>query len=372
MKFLHTSDLHIGKRLNEHSLEDDQTYIFSQIIDIAKEEQVDAIVAAGDIYDKSLPSTEAVGQLDELINKISDTGIPLLIISGNHDSPQRLDFGSKLLEKSGIYISGIFDGNVKMVKIAGVEFYLLPFIRPSAVRTFYPDAEINNTEDAIKTVLEQINPGNISVIVSHQTVTCSSSELIRCESETKAIIGGSDAVDYSVYDKFSYAALGHIHSAQSVGRETVRYSGTPLKYSKSETDNTKSVSIVTVSENKVDIKERILHPLHEMRVIRGELEELLKKEVYNLESTDDYVYVVLTDEITSPDCVPRIKNIYKHCAGIEIDNLRNSYDNDISAADEGKDDVELFCEFFKLQNNRDITEEEIEIIKLLLQEGEIV
>lgn len=368
MKFLHTSDLHIGKRLKEYPLIEDQKYILSQLIDIAKEEGAEAVVIAGDIYDKSVPAAEAVPVLDELICRFAEEKLPVLMVSGNHDSPERLEYGSRLMDKSGVYIAGAYDGTVKMREINGVEFYLLPFLRPSLVRRYYPDAVIENTEDAVRAALRDISPSKKSVIVSHQTVIASGSELIRCESES-VNIGGSDAVSYTVYDKFDYAALGHIHSPQSVGRETVRYSGTPLKYSKSEAMNTKTVSLVEITDSGVSIKERKLKPLHDLRVIRGEIDELLKKEVYSEDNTDDYIYAVLTDEILELNYMSRIQHIYPNCIGIEADNRRSAYDNDIDTAQEDKSPSELFEEFFKMQNNREMTDEERDLITEFIKEA---
>lgn len=368
MKFLHTSDLHIGKRLNEYPLIDDQKHILSQIIDIAKEEKVSAVVIAGDIYDKSLPSAEAVPVLDEFISTLAEEKIPVLMISGNHDSPERLEYGSRLMDKSGIYISGAYDGTVKMREINGVEFYLLPFLRPSLVRKYYPESKIENTEDAVRTALENISPSKKSVIVSHQTVIASGSELVRCESES-VNIGGSDAVSYTVYDKFDYAALGHIHSSQSVGRETVRYSGTPLKYSKSEATNIKTVSIVEITDSKVSITERELKPIRDLRIIRGEIDELLKKEVYSAGDTNDYIYAVLTDDILELNYMSRMQRIYPNCIGVETDNKRSAYNNDIDVAQEDKTPSELFEDFFKMQNNREMTEEERTLITEFIKEA---
>lgn len=368
MKFLHTSDLHIGKRLNEYPLIEDQRYILSQLIDIAKEEKADAVVIAGDIYDKSLPAAEAVPVLDEFISRFAEEKIPVMMISGNHDSPERLEYGSRLMDKSGVYIAGAYDGTVKMREIKGVEFYLLPFLRPSLVRKYYSDVKIENTEDAVRTALEDISPSKKSVIVSHQTVNASGSELVRCESES-VNIGGSDAVSYTVYDKFDYAALGHIHSPQSVGRETVRYSGTPLKYSKSEAMNIKTVSIVEITDSGVSITERELKPLHDLRIIRGEMDELLKKEVYSEGDTKDYIYAVLTDDILELNYMSRIQHIYPNCIGVEADNRRSAYDNDIDMAQEDKTPSELFEEFFEMQNNREMTEEERNLITEFIKEA---
>ncbi len=368
MKFLHTSDLHIGKRLNGVQLIEDQKYILSQIIKIAEEEKADAIVAAGDIYDKSTPAADYVPVLDDFINEAVKRNIPLLMISGNHDSPERIEFASRLIEKSGVYISGKYNGEIRMYEIGGVEFYLLPYIRPSFARVYYPDEKIENTEDAVRAVLKDINPSKKSVIVSHQTVIASESELIRRDSESVSI-GGSDAVSYTVFDKFAYAALGHIHSAQSVGREEVRYSGTPLKYSKSEAGDRKSVTIVEINDNGVSIKERELTPLRDLRVIKGEIDELLKHEVYSLGDTEDYIYAVLTDELQEMNYMDRVQSVYKNCLGIEIDNKRTSQDNDYTEAEEDKQPIELFADFFKMQNNVDMSDEEIEIMEKFIKEA---
>lgn len=368
MKFIHTSDLHIGKRLNEYPLIEDQKYILSQLMQVAKEEEADAVVIAGDIYDKSIPAAEAVPVLDKFIREFAEAEIPLLMISGNHDSPERLEYGSRLMERSGVYIAGMYDGSVKMCEIKGVEFYLLPFLRPSVVRRYYPEAKIENTEDAVRTVIDEIHPSKKSVIVSHQTVIAAGNELIRCDSEIPSI-GGSDAVSYTVYDKFDYVALGHIHSPQSVGRESVRYSGTPLKYSKSEASHIKTVSVVEITESGITVTERELKPLRDLRVIRGEIDELLNKEVYSQASTDDYIYAVLTDDIQDMNYMSRIQHIYPNCIGIEIDNLRSAYDNDIDTVQEDKSPSELFEDFFKMQNNREMTDEEREIITGFIKEA---
>ena len=281
MKFIHLSDLHIGKRFSELSLIDDQEYILNQIIKIVDEITPQAVVIAGDVYDKSVPSAEAVVLFDSFLERLSTRNLSVFIISGNHDSAERLSFGNKILSKNNIFISPVYNGEVSKVTLkddfGDVCFYLLPFVKPSNVRPFF-DEKIESYNDAVRVIVDNLSVDTTkrNVLVTHQFVTGATT----CDSE-EISVGGTDNIDYHIFDKFDYVALGHIHSPQSVGRDTVRYCGTPLKYSFSEVNNKNSVTVVEMNEKDVIKQDFIpLKPKHEMIEIKGSYNEVTGKAFY--------------------------------------------------------------------------------------------
>lgn len=373
MKIIHLADLHIGKRVNEFSMIDDQKYILNQILEIIDKEKPDAVIIAGDVYDKQVPSIEAVELLDSFISDISKRKTTTFIISGNHDSAERLAFGSSLMAMGKIYISPVYNGKISKYTLkndfGSANFYLLPFVKPSHVKRFFPDKKIESYTDAIKVVVDnlKLDTSEINILIAHQFVTGAS----RTESE-EISVGGLDNVDASVFEDFDYVALGHIHRPQKIGTERIRYCGTPLKYSFSEVNDTKSVSIIEIN-SKEDFNLRMipLIPKRDMRKIRGTYEELTTKNSYENTNTDDYIHVTLTDEFNVADAIQKLRVIYKNIMKLEYDNMRTRESRKINLDDmviENKNPLEIFSEFYKLQNNKEMNDEQKEIIKKIMEE----
>lgn len=362
MKFIHISDLHLGKRVNDFSMLEDQSYILDKILDIASEENCDAVLIAGDIYDKSVPPADAVRLFDCFLNGVTAQGMKAFIINGNHDSAERLAFGAKAMSEGGIFIAPVFDGtvtkNVLKDRYGAVNIYMLPFIKPALVRPFFEDEDIPDTAAAIKAVLAgvDINAAERNIIMAHQFITGAE----RSDSE-EIYVGGADNVDASVFKAFDYAALGHIHRPQNVGADNVRYCGTPLKYSFSEINNQKSVTVLDMREKGcVEVKTVPLTPLRDMRHIRGSYDSVTDRAGYINTNTDDYLYITLTDEDDIFDAIGRLRSIYPNIMAIDYDNRRTAADNFIDAAGEieNKTPAELFGELYELQNNHPLTEEQ--------------
>ena len=377
MKLIHLSDLHIGKRVNEFSMLEDQSYILSQILAVIEKEQPDCVIVAGDIYDKPVPSAEAVQIFDEFLTRLAEMKIPGLMISGNHDSAQRLSFGARLMKETGIYFSHVYDGTLQKVEFCdeygGVDIYLLPFIRPSIVRHVFPEEETESYQDAVRIALKhvELETSHRNILAAHQFVTGAS----RCESE-EVSVGGMDQIEVSLFDTFDYVALGHIHSPQSVGRETVRYCGTPLKYSFSEADQEKSVTVAELKEKgEVEIRTIPLVPLRDMRKIKGTYLEVTAKAFYEGTNTRDYIQITLTDEEDIPDGMQKLRAIYPNLMRLEYDNKRTRESREITGAEELKEKSaqELFEEFYELQNNQPVSSEQKQFLQKLIrdiQEGE--
>ena len=362
MKFLHLSDLHIGKRVNEVSMLDDQAYILDQILCIADVERPDAVLIAGDIYDRSIPSNEAVTLFDDFLVKLAKRHLPVLMISGNHDSPERLSFGGRLLDASGIYISPVYHGNIQPITLTDsygpVHFWLLPFIRPAHVRRFFPDEAIESYTDACRTAISHmsIDPAERNVLITHQFVMGA----VTCESEELSV-GGTDNVDASIFDIFDYVALGHIHGPQNIVSSRIRYCGTPLKYSFSEADHHKSVTVVTLEEKgALNLQLSPLLPRHDLRQVRGSFATLTDKASYEGTTLDDYLHVILTDEEDVPEAVGKLRLIYPNIMKLSYDNTRTRTDQIIDAAADvqRKTPLELFEELYEMQNNQPMSEEQ--------------
>ena len=386
MKLIHLSDLHLGKKVNEFSMINDQEYIIKEILEIIKEQQPDGVIVAGDVFDRNVPSEDAIKLWDEFLISLSNQGIPVFAISGNHDSAVRFAEHSALMESNGIYFSPKFEGEVKVCKLQDdygeLNIYLMPFVKPADVRRFYPDVEINDYTDAVKAIIDglDIDTEARNVLVAHQFVTGA----VRCESE-EITVGGLDNVDASVFDVFDYVALGHIHGKQKIERDTVRYCGTPLKYSFSEKDHVKCVSVVDIKSKEndsknndskgsaskkniakcdIDINEVALTPMHDMREIKGSYEELVLKDNYEGTATDDYIHAVLTDEDDIMDAINKLRVIYPNIMKLSYDNTRTRTKQDIEDAGsvEEKSPLELFAEFFEKQNNQPMSQEQEEFI----------
>lgn len=360
MKFIHLSDLHIGKRVNEVSMTDDQAYILTQIVGIIDAEQPDAVVIAGDIYDKSIPPSEAVTLFDEFLCRLAKRNIPVLIISGNHDSPERLAFGGRLMEGAGIHLSPVYNGKVEPVTLSDshgdVHFWLLPFVKPIHVKRYFPDAGIESYTDALRTAIEHMGVDFTArnVLVTHQFVTGAAT----CESEELSV-GGSDNVDIDLFDGFDYVALGHLHGPQNIGSGRVRFCGTPLKYSFSEAGHYKSVTVVELGE-KGDLKLHIvpLTPHHDLREIRGTFAELTDKAFYSGTAVEDYLHIILTDEEDVAEAVGRLRVIYPNLMKLSYDNTRTRVDRVVGRAEDvkRKSPLDLFEELYQMQNNQPMSE----------------
>lgn len=371
MKFIHLSDLHIGKRVNGFSMLEDQAYILKEIISITEAERPDAVLIAGDIYDKSIPPAEAVELLDNFLVELSETAADIFIISGNHDSAERVAFGGRLMERSGIHISPLYRKGIRPVTLhdefGELDVYMLPFIKPVHVRLQLETEAETYTEMMIKALEDfDINPERRNVLLSHQFVTGAA----RCESE-EISVGGLDNIDASAYDIFDYVALGHIHGAQHIGRPEVRYCGTPLKYSFSECGHKKSVTVVEIREKgSVQIREIELKPLRDMKEIKGSYDVLTSKQYSDSVNKDDYLHITLTDEEDIFNAVGSLKKIYPNIMKVDYDNSRTRRNNIITgtAGCEAKTPLELFGELFYAQNNSEITEEQQEYLENIIEE----
>lgn len=372
MKFLHLSDLHIGKRVYEFSMLEDQRYILRQILEIVKRERPDGVILAGDIYDKAVPSAEAVQVMDEFLTCLARTGTAVFIVSGNHDSPERLAFGAELMSSHGVYVSPVYDGRGKSVTLkdsyGSVTVWLLPFIRPAAVRYAFPKEDIQSFQDALRTAVEhmEVRAGERNVLVAHQFVTGAA----RCESE-EVYVGGLDNVDASLFDGFDYVALGHIHSPQHVGREEVRYCGSPLKYSFSEAGQEKTVTVAELLEKgNVRLRKLPLVPLRDMRRIRGTYMEVTAKSFYEGTNVEDYVQITLTDEEDIPDGMQKLRAVYPNLMRLEYDNKRTRENRELGmdGAVQEKTELEMLEEFYERQNNQPMSKEQREFAgKLILE-----
>ena len=362
MKFFHLSDLHLGRRMYEFSLIDDQKFILEELLCLAAEEHPDAVVIAGDIYDRAVPSAEAVELFDRFLCALAKRRIPVLAISGNHDSPERIAFGADLMTPSGVFLSPVYNGYVEPVLLSdsfgAVNFYLLPFIKPANVRRFYPEEAIESYTDALRCAVEHMNvdPSARNVLVTHQFVTGG----VRSESED-ITVGGTDNVDAAVFDGFDYVALGHLHGAQRIGRETLRYSGTPLKYSFAEKDQIKSITVVKLgAKGNVSVSSLPLTPRRDMREIRGTYIELTLRDSYAGTDTEDYIHAVLTDENDIPNALARLRSIYPNLMKLDYDNLRTRSSAVIAAEERHRTmtGAELFAELYEKQNGQKMSDEQ--------------
>lgn len=362
MKFFHLSDLHLGRRMYEFSLIDDQKFILEELLCLAAEEHPDAVVIAGDIYDRAVPSAEAVELFDRFLCTLAERHIPVLAISGNHDSPERIAFGADLMTPSGVFLSPVYNGHVEPVTLPDafgeVNFFLLPFIKPVNVRRFYPDAAMESYTDALRCAVEhmRVEPSARNVLITHQFVTGG----VRSDSED-ITVGGTDNVDAAVFDCFDYVALGHLHGAQKIGRETLRYSGTPLKYSFSEKDQTKAVTVVELGEKgHVSVSSLPLAPRRDMREIRGTYAELTLRDNYAGTNTEDYIHAILTDENDLPNALARLRSIYPNLMKLDYDNLRTRTSAVIAAQERCRTmtEAELFAELYEKQNGQKMNAEQ--------------
>lgn len=415
MKLIHLSDLHLGKRVNEFSMLEDQKYILNQILQRIDEEKPHGVILAGDIYDKPVPPAEAVELFDEFLVNLSRRDLQVFIISGNHDSAERLAFGGRLMEGSGIHFAPVFDAKVAPLhledELGTVDVFLLPFVKPANVRRLFEaeaaaprsesseetgeaaanlnQSEIKTYTDAIRAAIARMNidPDHRNVLVTHQFVTGA----MRSDSEEISLsVGGTDNVDAAVFSDFDYVALGHIHRPQNMGGGSlipeagdgsdqslstaglplIRYCGTPLKYSFSEANHEKSITVVELGEKgKKDIRTIPLKPLRDMVELRGTYEELTAKNFYeNTSYPADYVHITLTDEEDIPEAMGRLRVIYPYLMKLDYDNRRTRTSNEIQGAStmEDKTPAQLFAEFYELQNNAPLTDEQEQFLTELI------
>lgn len=370
MKILHLSDLHFGKRLNNFSLLEDQIYVNQQIFQLAKNQKIDAVIIAGDIFDKSIPSADAVQLFDDFLNSWAELNLPVFIISGNHDSAERLSFGLNIFSHNNIYISPVYNGEIKSITLkdnyGNINFYLLPFLKPSMVRPFFSDEEIKSHTQALKIALKNLplNKDERNILIAHQFVTgavVSDSEEIN--------VGGLDNIDAHIFDDFDYVALGHIHTPQTILRDTIRYCGSLLKYSFSEANQQKSATIIDITtKEQINITTFPIKPLHDMRKIKGSYAELTNRQNYINTNTDDYIFATLTDEEDIPDAINRLRSIYPNIMQLEYDNKRTRTNQIIDTSDINslKTPIEFFNEFYQLQNNQGLNDAQMQIMQDLI------
>ena len=371
MKLMHLSDLHLGKLVNGFSMLEDQKYILNQILALAQQEQPDGILIAGDVYDKRVPSAEAVGLLDNFLTELARIA-PVFLISGNHDSAERLAFGGRLMTAAGVYVSPVYDGTVRTEVLhddfGAVHIHLLPFLKPVQVRRFFPEAEITSYTDAVRTALAglDLEDGERHVLLTHQLVTGAE----RCDSEELSI-GGSENVDAEVFDGFAYVALGHLHGPQRAGGAHIRYCGTPLKYSFSEANHHKSVTFVTLGEKgSVEITTRDLHPLRDLKEIRGTYQELMARSFYqDTDLPESYLHITLTDEEDVPEALGRMRQVYPYIMKLSYDNTRTRlHQNPLEQRTELRTSpLDLFRKLYEVQNNQPMTAQQDEFLEQLIE-----
>lgn len=370
MRLLHISDLHLGKRVNEYSMLEDQAHILEQILKIADQEQAQGVLIAGDVYDKPVPPAEAVRLLDYLLSSFADRKIPVFFISGNHDSRDRLSFGAELFKKSGVYMAseGFLEKVDREDEYGELSIWLMPFLKPAQVRSVYPEKDIQTYTDAVRAVLEEadLDPAKRNILVAHQFVAGA----VQCESE-EISIGGLDQVDVSVFDGFEYVALGHLHRPQSVTRETVRYCGTPLKYSFSEVHDQKSVTIVELKEKgETAIKTVPLTPLRDMKELKGTYLQLTSRPFYEKQERDSYFRITLTDKEDVMDAVGKLRMIYPNLMKLDYDNVRvrtQMQYEEMEAVEQKRPD-EVVAEFYQVVNGRPLSDEQSKLVEEMMEE----
>ena len=385
MKLFHLSDLHIGKRVNEFSMLEDQKYILMQILKAAKEHQPDGIILAGDIYDKPVPAAEAVQVFDDFLTSLNEMGLIVFMISGNHDSPERVSYGGRLMKKSGIYVAPVYEGKTEKVEFTDaygkVCIHLLPFVKPAVVRHAFEEGEFEKEaeavcdyQSAVKMAVSHmaVDTDVRNVLIAHQFVTGA----MRCESE-EVSVGGLDNVDASVFDGFDYVALGHIHGPQNMDSGRIRYCGSPLKYSFSEAAQQKSVTVAELKEKgTLEIHTVPLIPRRDMVELKGSYQQLTLREFYeNTTYQEDYTHITLTDEEDIPDAVAKLRTVYHNLMKLDYDNTRTRHSAAISGAEnvETRSPIDLFAEFYELQNGLPMSAEQTELVASLIKkiwEGE--
>lgn len=373
---MHLADLHLGKRVNGFSMMEDQEYILNRILEIMEEEQPDGLLIAGDVYDKTIPPAEAVRLMDDFLTAVAAKHVPVFLISGNHDSAERVAFGHQLMQGSGIWISPVYDGTIRHHTLEDrwgeVNIYLIPFLRPSVVRSFFPDVEIEDYTDALRTIIEdlQVDTSRRNVVLAHQFVTAAGALPETCDSEQLSV-GGLDRVDGSVFSPFDYTALGHLHGPQRVGSETIRYAGSPLKYSFSELHQKKSVMVAEFREKgETEIRQIPLQPRREMIELRGTFEEILAEARQKGEPQTDYYHMILTDETDVVDALSRLREYYPNIMLLDYDNRRTRSQKEVEQLDrvEERTPGELFAALYEQQNGQEMDSDRKEYLDGLIRE----
>lgn len=373
---MHLADLHLGKRVNGFSMMEDQEYILNRILEIMEEEQPDGLLIAGDVYDKTIPPAEAVRLMDDFLTAVAAKHVPVFLISGNHDSAERVAFGHQLMQGSGIWISPVYDGTIRHHTLEDrwgeVNIYLVPFLRPSVVRSFFPDVEIEDYTDALRTIIEdlQVDTSRRNVVLAHQFVTAAGALPETCDSEQLSV-GGLDRVDGSVFSPFDYTALGHLHGPQRVGSETIRYAGSPLKYSFSELHQKKSVTVAELrAKGETEIRQIPLQPRREMIELRGTFEEILAEARKKGEPQTDYYHMILTDETDVVDALSRLREYYPNIMLLDYDNRRTRSQKEVEQLDrvEERTPGELFAALYEQQNGQEMDSDRKEYLDGLIRE----
>lgn len=373
---MHLADLHLGKRVNGFSMMEDQEYILNRILEIMEEEQPDGLLIAGDVYDKTIPPAEAVRRMDDFLTAVAAKHVPVFLISGNHDSAERVAFGHQLMQGSGIWISPVYDGTIRHHTLEDrwgeVNIYLIPFLRPSVVRSFFPDVEIEDYTDALRTIIEdlQVDTSRRNVVLAHQFVTAAGALPETCDSEQLSV-GGLDRVDGSVFSPFDYTALGHLHGPQRVGSETIRYAGSPLKYSFSELHQKKSVTVAELREKgETEIRQIPLQPRREMTELRGTFEDILAEARKKGEPQTDYYHMILTDETDVVDALSRLREYYPNIMLLDYDNRRTRSQKEVEQLDrvEERTPGELFAALYEQQNGQEMDSDRKEYLDGLIRE----
>ena len=373
---MHLADLHLGKRVNGFSMMEDQEYILNRILEIMEDEQPDGLLIAGDVYDKTIPPAEAVRRMDDFLTAVAEKHVPVFLISGNHDSAERVAFGHQLMQGSGIWISPVYDGTIRHHTLGDrwgeVNIYLIPFLRPSVVRSFFPDVEIEDYTDALRTIIEdlQVDTSRRNVVLAHQFVTAAGALPETCDSEQLSV-GGLDRVDGSVFSPFDYTALGHLHGPQRVGSETIRYAGSPLKYSFSELHQKKSVTVAELrAKGETEIRQIPLQPRREMIELRGTFEEILEEARKKGEPQTDYYHMILTDEIDVVDALSRLREYYPNIMLLDYDNRRTRSQKEVEQLDrvEERTPGELFAALYEQQNGQEMDSDRKEYLDGLIRE----
>lgn len=373
---MHLADLHLGKRVNGFSMMEDQEYILNRILEIMEEEQPDGLLIAGDVYDKTIPPAEAVRLMDDFLTAVAAKHVPVFLISGNHDSAERVAFGHQLMQGSGIWISPVYDGTIRHHTLGDrwgeVNIYLIPFLRPSVVRSFFPDVEIEDYTDALRTIIEdlQLDTSRRNVVLAHQFVTAAGALPETCDSEQLSV-GGLDRVDGSVFSPFDYTALGHLHGPQRVGSETIRYAGSPLKYSFSELHQKKSVTVVELrAKGETEIRQIPLQPRREMTELRGTFEEILEEARKKGEPQTDYYHMILTDETDVVDALSRLREYYPNIMLLDYDNRRTRSQKEVEQLErvEERTPGELFAALYEQQNGQEMDSDRKEYLDGLIRE----
>lgn len=377
VKFVHLSDLHLGKRVNDFSMLEDQEYILAGILNGIDEIKPQAVILAGDIYDKPVPSAEAVELFDDFLVSLKTRNLKVFVISGNHDSPERISFGGRIMNASGIFMAPVFNGKLEPIPIedefGAVNIYMLPFVKPANVKRFYPEEEIKTYTEAIEIVIKnlEVSDEKRNILVTHQFVTGA----ITSDSE-EISVGGSENVNVNIFDDFDYVALGHIHGPQQMGRPTVRYCGTPLKYSFSEVNHKKSMTVVEMKEKgSIEIHIIPLIPKRDLKEIKGSYMEITAKSYYDNIDKEAYMHITLTDEEDIPHVIGKLRTIYPYIMKVDYDNKRTRSNAEISNIEmiEEKTPMENFAKFYELQNNQSFSKEQSQFVENLIEkiwEGE--